>query len=94
MQSTKPNDTDEIFEQFIKLVQVIRENQEIGLRVRQLLELDPYQRRTVLNNRLEQLRTQNASENLLNAHSYLFDDVVVQKVLALILIEVELEKRR
>jgi len=84
VRSTKPNDTDEIFEQFIKLVHVIRENQEIGLRVRQLLEMDPYKRRIVLNNWLEQLRTQNASENLINALSCLFDNVIVQKVLSLI----------
>ena len=84
MQSTKPNDTDEILEQFIKLVQVIRENQEIGLRVRQLLEMDPYQRRTVLNKWLEQLRTQNASDNLLRALSCLFDDKTAADVLILI----------
>jgi len=84
VQLTKPNDTDEIFEQFIKLVQVIRENQEIGLRVRQLLEMNPYKRRIVLNNWLEQLRTQNASDNLINALSCLFDNVIVQKVLSLI----------
>ena len=84
MQLTKPNDTDEIFEQFIKLVQIVRENHEIGLRVRQLLEMDPYKRRIVLNNWLEQLRTQNASETLINALSCLFDNVIVQKVLSLI----------
>ena len=52
--------------------------------VTQMLKLDSYQRRAVLNNWLEQLRIRDASENLLSALSCLFDDKIAEMVLSLI----------
>jgi hypothetical protein len=71
-------------EQFGKLIQVMRNDPEINKRIIQLLKLDSYQRRNVLNRWLEQLRHTSASENLMQALSNLFDDNVAEKVLTLI----------
>jgi hypothetical protein len=70
--------------QFAQLIQGIRDDPEINKRVIQLLKLDSYQRRNVLNRWLEQLRRKSASENLRQALSGLFDDNIAKKVLTLI----------
>jgi hypothetical protein len=49
-----------------------------------MLQLDSYQRRSVLNNWFERLRRQKAPENFLSALSCLFDDKVAEEVLTLI----------
>ena len=46
-----------------------------------ILKLDSFQRKSILNNWLEQLRKQNALENLQRALSYLFDEHIAAKVL-------------
>jgi hypothetical protein len=56
------------------------DDDEINNRVVQLLKLDSYQRRNVLNRWLEQLRRDNASEKLTQALSYLFDNDIAKKV--------------
>jgi hypothetical protein len=67
-------------DQFSHLIQVIKDDDEINNRVVQLLKLDSYQRRNVLNRWLEQLRRDNASEKLTQALSYLFDNDIAKKV--------------
>jgi hypothetical protein len=84
MKSSKPEKTENEFEPFIKLIQVIRDDLLINKKVIQMLTQDSYQRRIILNNWLEQLRRQNAPENLIQALSCLFDDIVAEKVLTLI----------
>jgi len=84
LKSSKTEDIDREFEPLKKLIQVMRDDPVINVKVIKMLQLDPYQRRTVLNNWLEQLRRRNASGNLLNALSCLFDDKVAEKVLTLI----------
>jgi hypothetical protein len=56
----------------------------INEKVIQLLNLDSYNRRLVLNNWVEQLRTRHAPEKLLNALSCLFNDKTAADVLSLI----------
>jgi len=75
-----------------KLVLVIRDDPLINEKVIQLLQLDSFQRRSVLNIWLEQLRVRHASENLLSALSSLFDDTIAEKVLTLIN-EVEFKRK-
>ena len=70
--------------QFVQLLQVIREDSAINKKLIQLLKLDSFQRRNVLNRWLEQLRRKSASENLRQALSCLFDDKIAKKVLTLI----------
>jgi hypothetical protein len=62
----------------------MRHDEIINKNITVLLQLDLYQRRLVLNEWLEQLRIQNAPQNLLNALSSLFDDKVAEQVMELI----------
>jgi hypothetical protein len=71
-------------DQFSHLIQVIKDDDEINNRVVQLLKLDSYQRRNVLNRWLEQLRRENASKELRTSLSCLFDDDIAIKVLTII----------
>jgi len=64
---------------FKKLIQGIRNDPEIKKRIIQLLKMDSYQRRFVLNNWLEQLRRSRAPEKLIQALSCLFDDTIAKK---------------
>jgi hypothetical protein len=77
-------DLDKDFEPFYKLLQVMRDDPVVNEKVLTILKLDSYQRRSVINNWLEQLRRQNAFENLRQALSCLFDDKVAAKVLKII----------
>jgi hypothetical protein len=92
LKSSKPADPDKAFEPLKRLIQVMRKDPVINAEVMKILKLDPYQRRFVLNNWLEQLRLRNASENLLSALSCLFDDKIAEKVLTLIN-EVEFKRK-
>jgi len=56
----------------------------INQKVSNLLNMDSYLRRLVLNNWLEQLRRNNAPQKLTQALSYLFDDLFAEKVYGLI----------
>ena len=69
---------------FIRLINVMQNDCIINNRVKKMLELDSFNRRTVLNRWLEQLHRKSASENLTQALSCLFDDKVAKKVLTLI----------
>ena len=84
MRSPKPENTENEFEPFIKLIQVMRDDSLINEKVIKMLKQNSYQRRIILNNLLEQLRRQNAPGNLIQALSCLFDDIVAEKVLTLI----------
>lgn len=70
--------------QFNKLIQAIRNDPVINKRVIQILKMDSYRRRFVLNNWLEQLRRNNAPQDLLSALSCLFDDKVAEQILMFI----------
>jgi hypothetical protein len=72
------------YESLSRLIQVMRDDGVINEKVITMLQLDSYQRRSVLNNWLEQLQMQNAPQNLLSALSCLFDDKVAEQVLTLI----------
>jgi hypothetical protein len=56
----------------------------INQKVVQMLKLDSYHRRSVLNDWLLQLQYRNASKSLLNALSCLFDDKIASEVLSMI----------
>ena len=75
---------DSNWKSFDKLLKAICYDPVIHEKVFQILKLDSYQRRIVLSNWLEQLRRKNAPENLTKTLSYLFDDVIAQKIFTLI----------
>jgi hypothetical protein len=77
-------DINNELESFLRLIQIMSDDQVINKKVITMLQLDSYQRRSVLNNWLEWLRMQNAPQNLLSGLSCLFDDKVVEQVLTLI----------
>jgi len=70
--------------QLTQFLQVVKEDSIINKKLIQLLKLDSYHRRNVLNRWLEQLRRNHASENLIEGFSYLLDDNIAKKVLTLI----------
>jgi hypothetical protein len=78
----KANDNES--ESLIRLIQVMRDDDLINKKVIEMLKLNSYQRRSVLNNWLERLRIEYAPHNLLNALSCLFDDKIAEQVLTLI----------
>jgi len=84
MSSSGANANEIIYESIINLIGIMRENREIGTKLKQVLRMKPYQRRTVLNRWLEQLQVQQAPTPLLGALAYLFDDKIAGKVLSLI----------
>ncbi|MHA2032303.1 MAG: hypothetical protein ACW99Q_23260 [Candidatus Kariarchaeaceae archaeon] len=71
-------------DQFECLIQVIQDDEEIKNRIIQLLKLDSYQRRNVLNRWLEQLRREDALEKLRQPLSCLFDDDIADKTLLIL----------
>ena len=84
MRSPNKEDIDSEFESFEKLIQVMRDDPLINEKVIQVLQLNSFQRRSVLNGWLEQLRICHASKNLLSALSCLFEDKIAEEVLTFI----------
>ncbi len=84
MKVSKPPNSDKELDPFIKLIQVMWDDPLINEKLIEILNMESYKRRIVLNNWLEQLHRQKASENLIQALSRLFDDKVAKNVLSLI----------
>ena len=84
MKPSQITDLDKEFESFNKLIQVMRDDPVVNEKILTILKLDSYQRRSVINNWLEQLRKQNAFESLRQALSCLFDDKIAGEVLKII----------
>jgi hypothetical protein len=76
--------SDNNFSDIKRLIQVMQKDPIVHQRVLYMLRLNSYNRRMLLNNWLEQLRTQDATENLLSALAYLFDDKIANEVLILV----------
>jgi hypothetical protein len=75
---------DSDIESIRKLLQAIQNDPVINKKVKNILKMDTYLRRSVLNNWLEQLRLKNAPGKLTQTLSILFDDKIAKKVLTLI----------
>ena len=67
-----------------ELSALLKEDPLIKDRIIEVLKMNPYDRRLVLNNWLEQLRIRRAPENLQHALSTLFDNAIAKKILAMI----------
>jgi hypothetical protein len=76
------NNTKTFSEPFANLLQLIIEEQAINTRVVQLLKLDSFRRRLILNKWLEQLRRKGAAHKLMQALSCLFDNDIAEKTLS------------
>jgi hypothetical protein len=76
--------TDSNFESIETLLQAMQTDPIINKKVIAMLEMDPYPRRVVLSNWLEELRLHHAPDKLSHTLSYLFDDLIAEKVYRLI----------
>jgi hypothetical protein len=65
------------------LIEVLHDDQEIMERVVQLLQMDSYQRREMLNIWLEKLQRKHAPPGMIQALTCLFDDTVAKIILSL-----------
>ena len=68
----------------MQLIQIIRDDTETNQRIIQLLKLDSFQRRRVLNLWLEQLHRNNAPLKLTQTLASFFDDSIAEKVLSFV----------
>ncbi len=84
MKTTNAINFETEFESFATLIKAMQTDPVINKKVNNILILESYPRRLVLNNWLEQLRRNNAPQKLLQSLTCLFDDVVAEQVLALI----------
>ena len=66
------------------LIQITDKEPEIKKKITELLQLSSFERRSMLNVWLEQLRQRNAPQKLTQILLYLFDDIVAEQVLNLI----------
>ena len=72
-------------EKFITLMKLAREEPYVGKRIKGLCSLDGFNRRSLLNTWLEELRLQGAPKDFREALAFFLDDAVAEKVLELIL---------
>jgi hypothetical protein len=68
-------------EDFIALVQVLKENDKIRSRIEPILSLDKFNRKSALNTWLEQLKYQQAPKEFIGLLSCLLDDNIAKKLL-------------
>jgi len=76
--------TNSDLESIETLLQAMRHDPVIHRKVIAMLEMDPYPRQIVLSNWLEELRLHHAPKKLCQTLSYLFDDLIAEKVYELL----------
>jgi len=71
-------------ENFIALVQVLKEDYKIRSKIEPILSLDKFNRKSALNTWMEQLKFQQAPEKFISLISCLIDDDIAKKLLSVI----------
>jgi len=71
-------------ENFIALVQVLKEDYKVRSKIEPILSLDKFNRKSALNTWLEQLKFQQAPEKFIVLLSCLLDDDIAKKLLRVI----------
>ena len=71
-------------ENFIALVQVLKEDYKIRSKIEPILSLDKFNRKSALNTWLEQLKFQQAPEKFIVLISCLIEDDIAEKLLQVI----------
>jgi len=71
-------------ENFIALVQVLKEDYKIRSKIEPILSLDQFNRKSALNTWLEQLKFQQAPEKFIVLISCLIEDDIAEKLLQVI----------
>lgn len=68
-------------EEFIRLMQVLGDNPELKRKVTNLLKLDPFNRKSVINTMVHQMILSGEPEHLIEAFSYLTDDKIAEETI-------------
>jgi hypothetical protein len=76
--------TEAEIESLVTLLKALLNDSVINNKVTNILKMNSYHRHIVLSNWLEQLRRNSAPEKLIQTLSYLFDDIIAQKIFRLI----------
>ena len=71
-------------ETFIRLIQVAQEDPEIGNRLKSILSQDDFNRRSLINTWIEELKLQKAPSDFIQALSHFLDESVAQSALELL----------
>ncbi len=71
-------------ENFIALVQVLKEDYKVRSKIEPILSLDKFNRKSALNTWLEQLKFQQAPKKFIGLLSCLLDDNIAKKLLHVI----------
>jgi len=69
---------------FITLIRVVQENTEIRERLFTILTLDKFNRESILNSYLEEMRLKQAPAEFISAIACLLDDDIAQKALEIL----------
>ena len=72
-------------ETFIYLMKVAREQPDIRNRLKSILKLDSFNRQSILNTWLHDLKLQGAPRDFIESLSYFLDDDIAEKALEIIL---------
>jgi hypothetical protein len=69
---------------FIDLIRLAQEKDDIGDKIKSILRLDSFNRKSMLNTWLRDLKLQRAPEKYIEALSYFLDDEIAEKTLQVI----------
>jgi hypothetical protein len=70
--------------EFITLIQVASENREMGKRLKAILSMDSFNRKSMLNTWIEELRMKQAPASLITSLAFLLDDKIAETAFAVI----------
>ena len=71
-------------ETFVRLIQLAREDPQIGDQLRALLSMDDFNRQSVLRSMLDEMRLNHASSELISAFASLLDDGIAEKAMEIL----------
>ncbi|MBI2191628.1 MAG: hypothetical protein HYU36_06570 [Planctomycetes bacterium] len=68
----------------MRLIEIAQEDGQVREQILGLLRLAPFQRRSILNTQLDQMRLQGAPQEFIEAMASLLDDAVAERVIFLL----------
>jgi len=71
-------------ETFVRLIQLAREDSQIGDQLRALLSMDDFNRQSVIRSMLDEMRLNNAPAELISAFACLLDDRIADKAMEIL----------
>ena len=74
-------------ETFVRLIQLVREDSQIGDQLRALLSMDDFNRQSVIRSMVDEMRLNNAPAELISAFACLLDDRIADKAMEILYAE-------